>query len=244
MLQSRVMNKVIKIVIALLVVALALFLARQIDINRLLETGSLLILALVLFAETGLLIGFFLPGDTLLFAAGFFAAQGRLNLGFTLFVLFLGTLIGNMVGYEIGKRSGPRIFKSDEALLFSKQNVEYAESFYKKHGGKTILIARFIPIVRTLAPLIAGIGKMKYRIFMLYNTIGAFLWVGLITMIGYWAGKVLGKFFNIDKYILPVVLMVTILTFAISFWHIWKEPKSREHIKKHLAIRYKALFKK
>ena len=156
MLQSRVMSKILKAVIALIIIVLAILLARQIDINRILETGSLLILALVLFAETGLLIGFFLPGDTLLFAAGFFAAQGRLNLGVTLFVLFLGTLIGNMVGYEIGKRSGPRIFKSDEALLFSKQNVDYAESFYKKHGGKTILIARFIPIVRTLGALNGG----------------------------------------------------------------------------------------
>jgi membrane-associated protein len=219
-------------------------LTREIILDRVVETGGLLALAFILFAETGLLIGFFLPGDTLLFAAGFFAAQGRLDLGITLFVLFLGTLIGNMVGYEIGKRSGPRIFKSDEALLFSKQNVEYAESFYKKHGGKTILIARFIPIVRTLAPLIAGIGRMNYRLFMIYNTLGAFLWVGLITMIGYWAGKVLGRFFNIDKYILPVVLLVTILTFAISFWHIWKEPKSREHIKKHLRLRYNKLFKK
>jgi membrane-associated protein len=238
------MSKILKAVIALIIIALAILLARQIDINRILETGSLLILALVLFAETGLLIGFFLPGDTLLFAAGFFAAQGRLNLGLTLIVLFLGTLIGNMVGYEIGKRSGPRIFKSDEALLFSKQNVEYAEGFYKKHGGKTILIARFIPIVRTLAPLIAGIGKMNYRLFMIYNAAGAVLWVGLVTMIGYWAGRVLGRYFDIDKYILPVVLLVTILTFAISFWHIWKEPKSREHIKKHLAIRYRTLFKK
>lgn len=238
------MNKYLKLLIAIVVIALAVFVARQADVNRILETGSLLILALVLFAETGLLIGFFLPGDTLLFAAGFFAAQGRLNIGLTLFVLFIGTLIGNMVGYEIGKRSGPRVFKNDEALLFSKQNVEYAEAFYKRHGGKTILIARFIPIVRTLAPLIAGIGKMNYKLFMIYNTIGAVLWVSLITMIGYWAGKVLGKFFNIDKYILPVVLLVTILTFAISFWHIWKEPKSREHIKKHLRLRYNTLFKK
>lgn len=238
------MSKYVKILIAIAVVVIAILLAKQIDINQVLETGSLLLLALILFAETGLLIGFFLPGDTLLFAAGFFAAQGRLSLVFTLLVLFVGTLIGNMVGYEIGKRSGPRIFKSEEALLFSKQNVEYAENFYKKHGGKTILIARFIPIVRTLAPLIAGIGKMNYRMFMIYNTIGAILWVGLVTMIGYWAGKVLGRYFDIDKYILPVVLLVTILTFAISFWHIWKEPKSREHIKKHVSIRYKTLFKK
>ena len=185
-----------------------------------------------------------MPGDTLLFAAGFFAAQGRLNIGLTLFVLFIGTLIGNMVGYEIGKRSGPRIFKKDEALLFSKQNVEYAEAFYKRHGGKTILIARFIPIVRTLAPLIAGIGKMNYKLFMIYNAIGAFLWVFLITLIGYWAGSVLGKYFDIDKYILPVVFLVTVLTFAVSFWHIWKEPKSREHIKKHIRLRYNTLFKK
>ena len=111
MLQFWGMNKFLKILIALVIIVLAVFVARQADVNRILETGSLLILALVLFAETGLLIGFFLPGDTLLFAAGFFAAQGRLNIGLTLFVLFIGTLIGNMVGYEIGKRSGPEFLK-------------------------------------------------------------------------------------------------------------------------------------
>jgi len=238
------MNKITKILIALIILAAAVLLARQINIDKIMETGSLLVLALILFAETGLLIGFFLPGDTLLFAAGFFAAQGRLHLGLALFVLFLGTLIGNMVGYEIGRRSGPKVFKNDEALLFSKQNVKYAEGFYKRHGGKTILIARFIPIVRTLAPLIAGIGKMNYRIFMIYNVIGAVVWVSVVTLIGYWAGKVLGHYFNIDKYILPVVLLVTILTFAVSFWHIWRDPKSRAHIKKHLIKRYKTFFKK
>jgi membrane-associated protein len=178
-----------------------------------------------------------------LFAAGFFAAQGRLNLGLALIALFLGTFLGNIVGYEIGRRSGPRVFNNEKALLFNKQNVIYAQNFYKKHGGKTILIARFIPIIRTLAPLIAGIGKMRYRLFISYNFIGGVIWVSLVTMIGYWAGRVVGHYFNIDKYILPVVLLVTLITLGISFWQLWRDPVSRAHIKQAVKDRYKTFFK-
>jgi membrane-associated protein len=218
-----------------IIVVAAYLLNSQFDLNKILEAGSLIVLAVILFAETGLLIGFFLPGDTLLFAAGFFAAQGRIHLGMTLLLLFIGTTLGNMLGYEIGRRSGPRIFKSDEALLFKPENIIRAEDFYRRHGGKTILIARFVPIVRTIAPLMAGIGKMKYRVFTFYNLIGGALWVGAVTMIGYWAGKVLGKFFNIDKYILPVVGLATLFTIVVSFWQVWREPKSREHLKKSVS---------
>lgn len=238
------MKKTLKIVTWLLILTLVVFLfARPIDINKVLETYGLIALAAILFAETGLLVGFFLPGDTLLFAAGFFAAQGRLNLGLALIALFLGTFLGNIVGYEIGRRSGPRVFNNEKALLFNKQNVIYAQNFYKKHGGKTILIARFIPIIRTLAPLIAGIGKMRYRLFISYNFIGGVIWVSLVTMIGYWAGRVVGHYFNIDKYILPVVLLVTLITLGISFWQLWRDPVSRAHIKQAVKDRYKTFFK-
>jgi membrane-associated protein len=234
------MKKVAKILLILLVITLAAFLlTRQIDLNKVLATYGLIALALILFAETGLLIGFFLPGDTLLFAAGFFAAQGKINLVVALIVLFIATFLGNIVGYELGKRSGPKIFKSNDALLFSRQNVEYAEVFYKKHGGKTILIARFIPVIRTLAPLIAGIGKMRYRLFIIYNFIGGAFWVSAVTLIGFWAGKVLGRYFNIDKYILPAVLLATTATLGVSFWRIWKDPTSRQHLKKSIRKYFK-----
>jgi len=244
MIQSTVVKKYFKLVIWLIVIALIVFLfARPIDINKVLATYGLVALAAILFAETGLLIGFFLPGDTLLFAAGFFAAQGRLNLVIALIALFIGTFLGNIMGYEIGRRSGPKIFKNEEALLFSKQNVIYAQNFYKKHGGKTILIARFIPIVRTLAPLIAGIGNMRYQVFIFYNFIGGLVWVSIVTMIGYWAGRVVGHYFNIDKYILPVVLLVTLVTLGISFWQIWRDPVSRVRIKRSVKKSYRTFFK-
>jgi membrane-associated protein len=225
-------KKYLKILLVLVIVAAAVFLlTREIDIDRALQIGGPLLLALILFAETGLLIGFFLPGDTLLFAAGFFAAQGRVNLALVLGLMFLGTVLGNMLGYTIGKRSGSKIFKNEEALLLNPENIIHAQNFYKKHGGKTILIARFIPVVRTIVPPLAGIAKMDYKLFSIYNLIGGVVWVGLVTMIGYWAGKVLGKFFNIDKYILPVVILATVFTMTISFWHIWKDPSSRAKLK-------------
>jgi membrane-associated protein len=221
-------KKYLKILLVLVIIALAVFLlTREIDIDRALQIGGPLLLALILFAETGLLVGFFLPGDTLLFAAGFFAAQGRVNLALVLGLMFLGTVLGNMLGYTIGKKSGPKIFKNPDALLLNPENIAHAQNFYKKHGGKTILIARFIPVVRTIVPPLAGIAKMDYKWFTVYNLIGGAVWVSLVTMIGYWAGKVLGKFFNIDKYILPVVILATLFTMTISFWHIWKDPTSR-----------------
>lgn len=234
------MKKILKILLVIAVLGLVVFLlTREIDLDHVLKTGGLIALAAILFAETGLLIGFFLPGDTLLFAAGFFAAQGRLNLIETLLVLFLGTFIGNIVGYEIGRRSGSKIFKSEEAILFNPDNIEHAKNFYTKHGGKTIIIARFIPIVRTIAPLLAGIGKMEFKQFMLYNFIGGILWVGSITLIGYWAGKVLGHYFNIDKFILPIVIFATLFSLTVSFWHVWKDPSSREKLKKSAKNHYR-----
>ena len=158
-------------------------------------------------------------------------------------MLFIGTFLGNIAGYELGKRSGSKIFKSDEAIIFSKQNLIYAEAFYKKHGGKTILVARFIPVVRTVAPLLAGIGHMRYRLFILYNFIGGVIWVSLVTMIGYWAGRVLGRYFNIDHYILPVVLAATLLTLSVSFWRIWQDPIAKVHLKNAIKKYYSTFFK-
>jgi membrane-associated protein len=226
-------KKYLKILLILLVIAAAVFLlTREIDIDKALQIGGPLLLAAILFAETGLLVGFFLPGDTLLFAAGFFAAQGRVNLALVLALMFVGTVLGNMLGYAIGKKSGPRIFKNQDALLFNPENITHAQNFYKKHGGKTILIARFIPIVRTIVPPVAGIAKMDYKLFSIYNLVGGALWVGLVTMIGYWAGKVLGHYFNIDKYILPVVVFATVFTMSVSFLGLWRDPNSRAKLKK------------
>lgn len=188
-------------------------------------------MAATIFAETGLLIGFFLPGDTLLFAAGFFAGQDKLDIVTTIIALFVAAVAGNMVGYEIGRRSGPRLFNKPDSIFFHKDNVDKAQTFFKRHGGKTIIFARFIPVVRTIAPPLAGAGKMNYMQFMIYNLIGAVLWVPGITLIGYWAGKALGEYIDIDKYILPVVLLATFATFGVSFWHVLRDPISRQKLK-------------
>jgi membrane-associated protein len=214
------------------VVVVGVLLAKYVNINKIIETGGVLGVSLVIFAETGLLIGFFLPGDTLLFAAGFFASQGRISLGWALLGMFLGAVIGNLAGYEIGRRTGPKLFKNDDNLLLNKDNVERTQKFFKKYGPLTVILARFVPVVRTITPLIAGVGGMHYKKFLSYNILGAALWVPTITLIGYWAGKVLGKYINIDHYILPVILLATCLTFLVSFWHLWRDPKSRAHIKK------------
>jgi membrane-associated protein len=224
------------IAVVLVLVAVFVVLQKVVSVDKIFKTGGIFALAATIFAETGLLVGFFLPGDTLLFAAGFFSSQGKVNIAVTLLALFAGAVLGNMLGYEIGRRGGPKAFNKPDSVFFHKENMDKAHSFFNRYGSATIIIARFVPIVRTLASPLAGMGHMPYGRFMLYNVIGAALWVPVITLIGYWAGKVLGKFINIDHYILPAVLFATLLTFGISFWHLMRDPKNRERFKqKYLA---------
>lgn len=238
------LNVIKRIAIVVLIIAVVGFLlTRHVDIAVLLETGGIIAIAGTIFAETGLLIGFFLPGDTLLFAAGFFAAQGKISLLGSILAVFLGSVFGNMAGYEIGRRGGPKIFKKDDALLLTPQTIEQAEKFYQNHGGKTILLARFIPIIRTLAPLIAGVGKMNYKAFMFYNIIGALLWAVSITMVGYFSGRIIGQYFDIDKYLLPVILLATALTFGASFWHILRNESQRKALFQKIKIYFYTFFK-
>jgi membrane-associated protein len=201
-----------------------------VSVDNIFETGGVIGLALTIFAETGLLAGFFLPGDTLLFAAGFFAAQDRLHLPTTLIALFLAAVAGNMVGYEIGRRNGHKLFKNPDSIFLNKENIDKAQNFFKEHGGKTIILARFVPIVRTLSSPLAGMGHMDYTKFMLYNIIGALLWVPLITLVGFWVGKTVGEYINIDHYILPAALLAMLITFGGSFAHILRDPVSRQKL--------------
>lgn len=224
--------------VAVVVAVVAVFAALQkvVSVDKIFQAGGIVALAATIFAETGLLVGFFLPGDTLLFAAGFFAAQGKINLAVTLLALFAGAVLGNMLGYEIGRRGGPKAFNKPDSVFFHKENLAKAHAFFKRYGSATVLVARFVPIVRTLASPLAGMGHMPYGRFMAYNLVGAAIWVPAVTLVGYWAGKVLGKFFNIDHYILPAVLLATIATFGVSFWHLMRDPKNRERFKqKYLA---------
>ena len=200
-----------------------------------LAAGGLLVIALIVFAESGLLIGFFFPGDTLLMTAGIFAAQGHFSLLHTIIVIAIAAILGGHTGYHIGRKTGPRLFKKKDGILFKHEYVERAEEFYEKHGGKTIIFARFVPVVRTFVPVVAGIGKMDEVKFGLYNIIGSAFWAISVTTLGYYLGN---RIHNIDNYILPIILLMTILTFGSPLLHIIRDQDSRrklvEEIKKKI----------
>lgn len=173
-----------------------------------------LVLILVVFAETGLAAGFFLPGDSLLVVAGLFAAKGDLNVFILLTTLFVAAVVGDAVGYYSGLKMGQRIFTKQKSLFFKPSHLQKANEFYDKYGGKTIIIARFVPIVRTFAPIVAGAAKMPYRRFVIFNIVGGFLWVFSMILAGYFLGSTLKSRFGIDldKHIEWVVIIVVALS--------------------------------
>lgn len=189
------------------------------NVTEIIQSGSLLVIVLIIFAESGLLIGFFLPGDTLLFPAGFLAAQGKLPLGWLLVAVILAAIAGYEAGYHIGRKFGPRLFRKKNGVLFRQEYLEKSEAFYEKHGGKTVMLSRFIPVVRTFAPVVAGIGKMPRRRFELFNVAGAAVWCTAVVLLGYWLGS---KIPNIDKYILPVIGLAMLLSFGPTAYHLVK----------------------
>ncbi len=213
------------------------------DVESLVKSGGILVVALIVFAESGLLIGFFLPGDTLLFSAGLLASHGLFPIGWLVVATILAAIIGDNVGYSIGRRMGKRIFKKEDSLLFHKDHLVRAEQFYEKHGGKTITIARFVPMVRTFAPVVAGAGKMPRERFMFFNIIGGILWGGGVTLAGYFFGS---RVPGLDKYIEYVLLAVVAISIGASFLHILREPKTRKLLydKIKLGIRNVSLNKK
>ncbi|MBW4631096.1 MAG: VTT domain-containing protein [Iphinoe sp. HA4291-MV1] len=179
----------------------------------------------IIFAESGLLIGFFLPGDSLLFTAGFVASQKLLNIWILIIGAFICAVLGDNVGYATGYRFGRRLFQKEDSWLFHKKHLIRTASFYQKHGKKTLVLARFVPIVRTFAPIIAGIGAMHYRTFMSYNLIGGFFWTFGITLLGFFLGKSLPAE-QVDKYLLPIIGLIIVVSLLPSILHIIKENKS------------------
>jgi membrane-associated protein len=155
------------------------------DVRGLVQAGGYIALAIIVFAETGLMIGFFLPGDSLLVTAGLFAAKGDLNIVYLNLLLMTCAIVGDATGYYIGKKLGPALFRKEDSLLFKKKHLIATHEFYERHGGKTIIIARFVPVVRTFAPVVAGMADMSYRRFALFNVIGGIGWVFSMTMLGY-----------------------------------------------------------
>jgi len=190
------------------------------DLINLIKTIGYFGLFGIIFAESGVLAGFFLPGDSLLFTAGFLASQGYLNLWFLIGVTFVGAVLGDSFGYAFGRRMGPAIFKKEDSRFFHKDNLEKAERFYDKHGKKTIVIARFIPIVRTFAPILAGVGKMRYKTFLMYNIIGGAIWTIGLNILGFYIGNVVP---GIDRYILPIVGLIILISIAPGIFHFLKK---------------------
>lgn len=178
----------------------------------------------IVFAETGLLIGFFLPGDSLLFTAGILSSQGYLNIFFLIPVLFVAAVAGDTAGYFFGHRVGRRLFQRKESFLFRKDHLMKAEAFYEKHGGKTIILARFMPVIRTFAPIVAGISQMHYRSFISYNLIGAALWAIGLPFFGYFLGKLIP---DVDKYLLPIIGLIVIVSVAPPILEVLKSKEQR-----------------
>lgn len=187
-------------------------------------------LFLIVFAETGLAIGFFLPGDSLLVVCGLFAAAGKLNLWIMLISLFIAAVVGDAVGYYSGKKIGPAIFKRPKSRFFNPNHLKKAHAFYEKHGGKTIILARFVPIVRTFAPIVAGAADMRYRDFLVFNIFGGFLWVTSMLFAGYFLGGVVESAFgikledHIDKVVI-VVVFLSILPIIFEYLKSRREAK-------------------
>jgi membrane-associated protein len=179
-------------------------------------------LILIIFAETGLLIGFFLPGDSLLFTAGLLANEGKLSLAAVLIGCFAAAVIGDQVGFTIGQKAGPRVFRREDSKFFKQEYVERTHRFFEKHGPKTIVIARFVPVVRTFAPVLAGVGTMSRRTFITYNVFGALIWVLGVTLAGYWLAAAIGD--NIDTYLLPIIAVIILLSLLPPFLE-WRKAK-------------------
>lgn len=202
------------------------------------QFGPFAVLA-VIFAETGLLLGFFFPGDSLLFTSGFLVQQGYFDISIHVFVwlLWLAAVLGESTGYVFGRKVGRKLFERENTRLFKKERLVAAENFYKKHGSLTIVLAVFVPIVRTFAPIVAGVSRMPYRLFIPFNLLGTFIWTFGFTYLGYYAGAALKQMgINVEV----AALIIIFLSISPMIYHALKEPENRtrlvEATKRQLAV--------
>ena len=212
--------------------------------------AALLIVAAIIFAESGLLIGFFFPGDSVLFTLGFLI-QGSssfkldLDINLVILVLFAAAVLGNNVGYVFGRKVGPRLFKRPNSLLFRQENIQKAQNFYDQFGGKTIIFSRFIPVVRTFVPLIAGVAKMEFRTFLLFNIIGGALWTAGVTYLGYFLGYYLQKLgVNVDTVLLPIIAIILLMSISPALYQLLKNKQKRQAIWNMTKVQIKRIFNK
>jgi membrane-associated protein len=185
---------------------------------ELVRWGGYVALAAVVFTETGLLVGFFLPGDSLLITAGLVAAAGGLDVWVLNGLLAVAAVVGDSVGYAIGFRTGPRIFRKERSRWFAREHLLRTHEFYERHGGKTIVLARFIPIIRTFAPVVAGVGRMEYRRFLAYNVFGGIGWVTLLVWAGYLLGQAVPDIGRRLHLVIAVVVVLSVIPIGVEYW--------------------------
>ncbi len=205
------------------------------------NTAGLAMVSGIIFAESGLLFGFFLPGDSLLLTAGILASQGFIDIALLLIFSFVAAVLGDNVGYTTGKRLGRRLFSKKESRFFNPKHLIAAQNFYEKHGGKTIILARFVPLIRTFAPIVAGMGNMKYSTFFVYNLVGGLLWAVGVTLIGYFLGRAIP---DVDRYLLLVIAVVVLVSMTPTFWHVFKEPENRDLLRHTVKNSYAKVRRK
>ncbi|MCK9518929.1 MAG: VTT domain-containing protein [Dehalococcoidia bacterium] len=199
-----------------------------IDLEAIIETVGYPGLFLIIFAETGLLIGFFLPGDTLLITTGFLAQRGHFDVWLLIPLLILAAIAGDATGYHIGRSAGPRIFRREDSRFFRRRHLERAHTFYERHGGKTIMLARFLAFVRTFAPTVAGAAEMPYRKFALYNVTGGVAWIMSMVLLGYFVGE---RVPNVEVFLLLLVAFFLGVSLIPAGWHLVQRRRARLTIK-------------
>lgn len=182
----------------------------HIDPLQIIETLGYIGIFLIILGESGVFIGFFLPGDSLLLTAGLLATQGALSIWTLLVIVPVAAILGDTVGYSFGRYIGPRLFTKEDSFFFNKDHIRRSREFYEKYGARAILLARFMPVIRTFVPIVAGVGQMKYSTFLTYNAVGGFVWADLFILAGYFLGRAIP---NLENYILPIVMVVILVSF-------------------------------
>jgi membrane-associated protein len=206
------------------------------SIEHVLQNFGALAIFATIFLETGFLFGIFLPGDSLLFTAGILAGDKKLVMSHVILSAYIASVLGYTIAYYFGKKLGPKVFNKQESFLFKKSNVVKAHKYFEKFGGKIILFARLIPIVRTIVPVVAGVGEMNFKRFMIYNIIGGALWTVLIPYIGLYFGKIVP---NAEVYIGPLFIIVIVISFIPAFRHLQQTKEGRNYLKQFMFWRKK-----
>jgi membrane-associated protein len=194
------------------------------DIKGLIQSGGMLLVCAIMFVETGLFVGFCLPGDSLLVTAGIFAAAGHLRIGLLITIVPLCVIAGDQLGYWIGRRAGQALYKRNDSFFFKKKHLERAHEFYEKYGGKTIILARYVPIVRTFAPPVAGAANMNYRRYITFSVLGGILWVWSMVFVGYFLASSIPE---VDKHLHIVIIIVIFLSILPAIIEVMRQRKGQ-----------------